>query len=102
MMVLSTPQTIAEVISELGKKWELSTPELLEDGSVHYRGVEISRGDGGVLAHQRSYTRELLSRYPDKGGAEVPELKLLEPEASVKQDPQKVRNAQQIAVNFSG
>ena len=97
IMVLSDPQTIAEVISELGKKWELSTPEFLEEGSVHYRGVEISRGDGGVLVHQGSYTRELLSRYPDKGGADVPALKLPEPDALGKQDPQKVRHAQQIA-----
>ena len=36
MMVLSTPQIITDIIAELGKTWELSTPELLEDGNVHY------------------------------------------------------------------
>ena len=97
MMVLSTPQIVSDVIAELGKKWELSTPELLEDGNVHYRGVEIRQGDGGILVHQQSYTQELLSRYPDKGGADVPALKLPEAMPMPRQDPQTVRAAQQIA-----
>ena len=97
MMVLSTPQVIADVIAEIGKQWELSKPELLEDGNVHYRGVEIRRGEGGILVHQDSYTRELLSRYPDKGGAEVPALQLPDVAQLEKQDPQTVRRAQQVA-----
>ena len=97
MMITSTPAIITDVISELGKKWELSTPEMLEDGNVHYRGVEIQKVDKGVVVHQRSYTQELLSRYPDKGGADVPALKLPEAMPLDKQDPQKVRSAQQIA-----
>ena len=88
MMVLSTPEIISDVIAELGKKWELSKPELLEDGNVHYRGVEIQRSEGGVLVHQGSYTQELLSRYPYRGGADVPALKLPEATPASKQDPQ--------------
>ena len=97
MMIVSTPPIIADIISELGKTWELSNPELLEDGNVHYRGVEIRREEGGILVHQDSYTRELLSRYPDKGGADVPALRLPDIEPLTKQDPQAVRQAQQIA-----
>ena len=97
MMVLSTPQMIADIISELGKQWELSTPELLDEGNVHYRGVEVHRGEGGIWVHQGSYAREVLSRYPDKGGADVPALKLPEVAPLERQDPQTVRRAQQIA-----
>ena len=97
MMVLSTPQIIGEVIAELGKQWELSRPELLDEGNVHYRGVEVRRGEGGIWVHQESYTREILSRYPDKGGADVPALKLPEVVQLERQDPQIVRRAQQIA-----
>ena len=97
LMVLSTPQLISEVIAELGKTWELATPELLEDGNLHYRGVEIRRCGEAVVVHQGSYTRELLSRYPNLGSADVPALKL--PEASVDsaQDREAVRKAQQLA-----
>ncbi|CAE7771672.1 GIP [Symbiodinium pilosum] len=97
MMILSTPQIIADVIAELGKTWELSQPELLDDGNVHYRGVEICRGKGGVLVHQGSYTQELLARYPDGGGAEVPALKLPDIAPADRQDPSTVRKAQQVA-----
>ena len=97
IMVLSTPALIADVIAELRKTWELSTPELLEEGSVHYRGVEIRKGEGGVLVHQESYTRDLLMRHPDKGSADVPALKLPEVKPLENQDPKTVRNAQQIA-----
>ena len=97
MMVLGKPQLILDIISELGKTWELSSPELLERGNVHYRGVEIKQGEGGILVHQDSYTRELLSRYPDKGGAEVPALRVPEADQLARQDPQMVRQAQQIA-----
>ena len=82
----------------LSQSWVKSgTPELLENGNVHYRGVEIKKVDNGVIVHQGSYTQELLSRYPDKGEAEVPALKLPETIPLDKQDPQKVRSAQQIA-----
>ena len=97
MMVLSTPPMIADVIAELGKKWELSSPEFLDEGNLHYRGVEVQRCEGGVLVHQGSYTQELLSRYPNKGGADVPALKLTEAAQLLPQDPQTVRRAQQIA-----
>ena len=97
MMVLSTPQMIADVIDQLGKQWELSKPELLDEGNVHYRGVEVQRGEGGIWVHQGSYTREILSRYPDKGGSDVPALKLPEVVPLTKQDPGVVRRAQQIA-----
>ena len=97
MMVLSTPQVIAEVIDQLGKQWELSRPELLDEGNVHYRGVEVQGGEGGIWVHQGSYTREILSRYPDKGGSEVPALKLPEVVPLAQQDPRTVRRAQQIA-----
>ena len=94
IMVLSTPPIITDIIAELGKTWELSNPEL---GNVHYRGVEIRRGEGGILVHQDSYTRELLSRYPDKGGAEVPALRPPDVTPVTRQDPQTVRQAQQVA-----
>ena len=97
MMILSTPQIIADVIAELGKTWELSPPELLDDGNIHYRGVEICRGEGGVLVHQGSYTHELLARYPDRGGAEVPALKLPDVAPADRQEQSTVRKAQQIA-----
>ena len=97
MMVLSTPPLIADVIAELAKQWELSTPEFLDQGNIHYRGVEVQRCEGGILVHQGSYTQELLSRYPDKGGAEVPALRLPEVVPAQAQDPQAVRRAQQIA-----
>ena len=93
MMVLSTRKIINDVIAELGKTWELSKPELLEDGNVHYRGVEIRKGEGGILVHQDSYTRELLSRYPDKGGADVPALRGVEATPLARQDPQTVSTA---------
>ena len=97
LMVLSTPQIISDVIAEIGKQWELSSPELLEEGNLHYRGIEVQRGEGGIWVHQGAYTREILSRYPDKGGADVPALKLLDIMPIAKQDPQVVRRAQQIA-----
>ena len=97
MMVLSTPQVIMDIIKELGKKWELSKPELLDEGNLHYRGVEVRRCDGGVLVHQGSYVQELLSRYPNKGGADVPALKMPEVAPVKPQDPQIVRCAQQVA-----
>ena len=97
LMVLSTPQVIDDVIDQLGKQWELSQPELLDKGNIHYRGVEVRRGEGGVWVHQSSYTREILSRYQDKGGSDVPALKLPEVVPLVQQDPGTVRRAQQIA-----
>ena len=97
MMVLGTPQIITDVIAELAKQWELSSPEFLDEGNIHYRGVEVQRCDAGILIHQASYTQELLSRHPDKGGADVPALKVLEPVQAKVQDPQVVRRAQQIA-----
>ena len=86
LMVLSTPELISEVIAELGKTWELATPELLEEGNLHYRGVEIRR-----------YTQELLSRYPNLGSADVPALKLPETSGDAAQDREAVRKAQQLA-----
>ena len=97
LMVLGVPQMVAEIIAELGKKWDLSSPEFLEEGNLHYRGVEIQRCNGGVLVHQGAYTQELLSRYPDQGGADVPALKLPEAMPLRPQDPQTVRRAQQVA-----
>ena len=97
LMVLSTPQIITEVIAELGKKWELSKPELLEDGCLHYRGVEIQKCGEAVLIHQGSYTRELLSSYPDIGGADVPALKLQDVPTGLAPDKEAVRKAQQMA-----
>ena len=97
MMVLGLPRLITEVIAELGKTWELSCPEFLDEGNLHYRGVEIQRCNGGVLVHQGAYTQELLSRYPDLGGADVPALKLAEAAPLQPQDPGTVRRAQQIA-----
>ena len=47
--------------------------------------------------HQGSYTREILSRYQDKGGADVPALKLPDVTPLAKQSPQTVRQAQQVA-----
>ena len=97
MMVLSTPQIIADVSAELAKQWELSSPEFLDEGNIHYRGVEVRRCDAGSLIHQASYTQELLSRHPDKGGADVPALQLPEAVQAQAQDPQAVRRAQQVA-----
>ena len=95
MMILSVPPLLRDVIAELGKQWELSSPEFLDEGNLHYSGVDVQRCNAGVLVHQASYVQELLST--DQGGADVPALKLPEVTPSHAQDPQAVRRAQQVA-----
>ena len=96
IMVLSTPLLISEVIAELVTNGSCLSPRCWRMDAFII-GVEIQRCGEAVLIHQSSYTRDLLSRYPDIGSADVPALKLQEVTAGPTPNKEAVRRAQQIA-----
>ena len=94
------PSFLKSLTAFVGSLWTTTKPEYLDEvGILAYRGFELERKGEFLVLHQRSFTAELLLRYPGKEKSDLPivpksgELNPPPEEA----DPALVRKCQQLA-----
>ena len=66
VLLIGPKEGARAVASVLQKVWTTTEPQWAEENQpLCFDGYEIERKNGGYCVHQRSFTRELLSKYPD-------------------------------------
>ena len=67
------PSFLEPLTTFVGSLWTTTKPEYLDEvGVLAYRGFELERKGESLVLHQRSFTAELLLRYPGKEKSDLP------------------------------
>ena len=99
-LIAAEPSFIRPLTEFVCSLWKTTAPEYLDEvGLLSYRGFELERQGEAILLHQKSYTTELLLRYP---GQEKSDLPIVPRPGEVDAQPEEanpalVRECQQLA-----
>ena len=99
MLILGSDQLVKSTAGAIGKRWQCSQPEFLQEHSpMRFCGFELTKEKNGIRLDQMGYTHELLKKYGITQTENCPLPKVSDDEDTVEEpySAEDLRRAQSI------